>query len=146
MRRRPIIALSGGFDPLHVGHVRMIEQAKAYGDVIVILNSDDWLERKKGFVFMDWKQRCEILDALESVYLVMGVDDEDDTVRDALEKLRPDYFGNGGDRGQGNTPEHELCQELGIIEVYSLGGTKIQSSKDLVIRAVEGAFNELNDN
>lgn len=143
MRRKPIIALSGGFDPLHVGHVRMIEQAQAYGDVVVILNSDDWLRRKKGYVFMTWDQRCEILDALESVFLVMGVDDSDDTVCSALRDLRPDYFGNGGDRTRENTPEHELCRELGVEEIYGLGGGKVESSSNLVFKALsEVVINE----
>ena len=136
MRRRPIITLSGGFDPLHVGHVRMIEQAAAYGDVVVILNSDEWLKRKKGFVFMTWAQRCEILDALESVYLIMGVDDSDDTVCSALRDLHPDYFGNGGDRTRENTPEREVCRELGIEQVYELGGGKIESSSSLLYKAM----------
>ena len=142
MRRRPIIALSGGFDPLHVGHVRMIEQAQAYGDVVVILNSDKWLLRKKGFVFMTWDQRCEILDALSSIHLVLGVDDRDDTVCQALKSLRPDYFGNGGDRTSYNTPEADLCKKLDVEEIYNLGGGKVQSSSRLVFRAVDDVLTD----
>lgn len=132
MRQKPIIAVSGGFDPLHVGHTRLITSAKAYGGVVVILNSDEWLERKKGFIFMPWEQRREIIDALHAVHLVVGVNDEDGTVCSALELIRPDYFGNGGDRTSDNTPEAQLCHELGIEMVYNLGGGKIQSSSELV--------------
>ena len=60
MRERPLIAVSGGFDPVHIGHIRMIRDAARYGDVMVIINSDDWLQRKKGYVFMPYEQRAEM--------------------------------------------------------------------------------------
>jgi D-beta-D-heptose 7-phosphate kinase/D-beta-D-heptose 1-phosphate adenosyltransferase len=120
----------------------MIEQAKGWGDVVIILNSDAWLMMKKGYVFMTWEQRCEILDALESVHLVMGADDSDGTVCSTLRLLRPDYFGNGGDRVESNTPEHELCQELGIETLYKLGGGKIESSSHLIDRIITSLHNQ----
>lgn len=129
-----VIALSGGFDPLHVGHVRMINHAAAYGQVVIILNSDEWLMRKKGYVFMPYEERAEILLSLRSVSAVRKVDDTDDSVCEALKRISPDLFGNGGDRTNKNTPEKELCEKLGIELVWNLGGPKIQSSSELVAK------------
>ena len=75
--KKPIIAVSGGFDPVHIGHVRMIKDASRYGDVLVIINSDEWLERKKGYVFMPWKERAEIMGNIKGVTTVTSVDDSD---------------------------------------------------------------------
>jgi len=129
------ILLSGGFDPLHIGHVRMIKAASRRCEVIIALNSDDWLMRKKGYVFMPFDERKEILESLEAVSGVTHVDDSDETVCEAINRIRPDCFGNGGDRLPGNTPEHELCEKLSIHLVYGLGGEKIQSSSELVDNA-----------
>jgi cytidyltransferase-like protein len=68
--KKPTVMVSGGFDPVHVGHIRMILAAAKYGDVIVIANSDDWLYRKKGFVFMEFSSRYEILNSIKGVILV----------------------------------------------------------------------------
>jgi D-beta-D-heptose 7-phosphate kinase/D-beta-D-heptose 1-phosphate adenosyltransferase len=129
------IAVSGGFDPVHVGHVRMIQGAALNGDVLVIVNSDEWLLRKKGYVFMPFNEREEILLAIKGVTRVVPVDDSDGTVCDALRKYLPDFFANGGDRVQTNTPEMSVCEELGIEMVWNIGGEKIQSSSDLVSRS-----------
>jgi cytidyltransferase-like protein len=126
------IAVSGGFDPIHVGHVRMILDATKYGDVIVILNSDDWLLRKKGYVFMPFEERCEIVRSISGVVRTESVDDLDNTVCEALSRINPDIFGNGGDRTSTNTPEQNLCNRIGIEMMWGLGGGKIQSSSDLV--------------
>lgn len=131
------ICLSGGFDPIHVGHVRMINHAAAYGLVVVILNSDEWLMRKKGYVFMPWEERSEIIHSIRSVTSVVKVDDSDDSVCEALKRVKPDFFGNGGDRTNKNTPEKALCEELGIQMVWNLGGGKIQSSSELVAKIKE---------
>ena len=129
---RKTIMVSGGFDPIHVGHVRMILDAANYGDVIVVANSDDWLKRKKGYIFMPWEERVEILSSIRGVASVVSVDDSDNSVCEAIDRVRPDYFANGGDRKVGNTPEVELCSKLGINLVWNVGGDKIQSSSDLV--------------
>ena len=126
------IMVSGGFDPIHVGHVRMILAAAEYGNVIVVANSNKWLMRKKGYIFMPWEERSEIIKSIRGVKEVVGVDDSDGTVCAALESYRPSMFGNGGDRTTKNTPEKELCKKLGIKMVWCLGGDKIQSSSDLV--------------
>ena len=133
--KRPTVLVSGGFDPVHVGHIRMIREAAKYGDVIVIANSDDWLHRKKGFNFMDFKARYEILDSIKGVIEVDSVDDSDGTVCDALRRHKPTYFANGGDRQKNNTPEAQLCKELGIELLWGIGGhEKVESSSDLVGR------------
>lgn len=126
------IMVSGGFDPIHVGHVRMILDASRYGNVIVVANSDDWLMRKKGYVFMPWEERAEIISSIRGVISVERVDDSDNSVCEAIERLRPDYFANGGDRKIGNTPEVDLCSKLGINLIWNVGGEKIQSSSELV--------------
>ena len=126
------ICVSGGFDPVHIGHLRMMQEAAKIGKVIVIVNSDKWLMRKKGYIFMPFKERCEIIKGFTGVYETTHVDDRDNTVSEALRRLKPDYFGNGGDRKTDNTPEMEVCTELGIGLVWNVGGGKIQSSSDLV--------------
>lgn len=130
---RPTVMVSGGFDPVHVGHIRMIREASKYGDVIVIANSDEWLHRKKGFNFMDFQARYEILDAIKGVILVDSVDDSDGTVCDAIKRHCPTYFANGGDRGKENTPEQTVCDELGVELLWGIGGEeKAASSSELV--------------
>lgn len=126
------VMVSGGFDPIHVGHVRMIRDASKYGDVIVVANSDDWLFRKKGYNFMGFTERKEILMSIKGVIDVVAVNDEDGTVCDALINLRPTYFANGGDRTSDNTPEKTVCENLGIKMIWNVGGQKIQSSSELV--------------
>jgi len=132
MTDRPTVAVSGGFDPVHVGHVRMILEAAEVGDVIVIANSDEWLMRKKGYVFMPWEERAEILASIKGVLKVVTVDDSDGTVCEALRREKPTFFANGGDRKTDNTPEMEVCSELGIGLLWEVGGGKIQSSSELV--------------
>ena len=126
------IALSGGFDPVHIGHLRMMQEAATIGKVVVILNSDEWLITKKGYMFMTYEERKEILEGFSCVSEVVSVDDSDGTVCKALNSFRPDCFGNGGDRKDNNVPEIETCHKLNIELVWNLGGSKIQSSSDLV--------------
>ncbi len=107
----------------------MIEDAAQYGEVHVILNSDDWLIRKKGFFFQPWLDRRKVLE----VYTphIYEVDDSDSTVCEALARIKPDYFGNGGDRGKTNTPELFFCEKIGIEPVFGLGGGKYSSSSTI---------------
>jgi cytidyltransferase-like protein len=130
------VMVSGGFDPVHAGHIRMIRHAAEYGDVIVIANSDEWLWRKKGFVFMEYERRVEILNAIKGVVLVDSVDDSDGTVCEAIRRLEPTYFANGGDRGKLNTPEQSVCEELGVKLLWGIGGKeKVDSSSELAKKA-----------
>jgi cytidyltransferase-like protein len=136
--KRKVVAVSGGFDPVHVGHVQMIEEAAEHGDVMVIINSDDWLLRKKGYVFMPWPEKAYIMSQIKGVTRVVSVDDSDDSVCEALRTHKPDCFANGGDRRKTNTPEMDVCEELGIALMWNVGGGKIQSSSDLVNKAKWG--------
>ena len=131
------VMVSGGFDPIHVGHVRMILDAAEHGDVIVVANSDDWLKRKKGYIFMPFEERKEIIESIRGVLKVVSVNDADNTVCAALIEHEPDFFANGGDRKQDNTPEKIVCESLGIEMLWNVGGGKIQSSSDLVKNANE---------
>ena len=129
---RPTVMVSGGFDPVHAGHIRMIRDAAQFGDVIIVANSDDWLYRKKGFVFMEWERRVEILNAIKGVILVDSVDDSDGTVCEAIRRLEPTFFANGGDRGKTNTPEQAVCEEIGVKLLWGVGGEeKLDSSSEL---------------
>ena len=144
--KRKIVAVSGGFDPVHIGHVRLINEAKKLGDkLVVIMNNDNWLRTKKGYVFMEETDRKEILESFSAVDEVITTshseNDPDRSVCRALRKLRPDIFANGGDRTSSDAkrttsslnPEIELCQELDIQAVFNVGkGGKVRSSSNLV--------------
>lgn len=130
--------VSGGFDPPHIGHIRMFKEASKWGKVIVALNSDEWLMRKKGYVFMSFKERKEIISEFASVEYVMDFDDSDGTACHAISSMKPDAFANGGDRKKDNTPEMDLCDELGIQMLWGIGGQdKPQSSSWLVNKFLE---------
>ena len=134
MSEEIIVTVSGGFDPIHVGHVRMIQEAAKLGDkLVVIMNNDNWLNKKKGEAFMPQEQRKEIIEALEGVHKVVLTghepDCEDMSVCDALREIQPHIFANGGDRFADNIPEAVLARELGIDTVFNVGrGGKMQSS------------------
>ena len=132
-----VIAVSGGFDPVHVGHLRMMQDAAQHGKLLVIVNSDDWLLRKKGYVFMPWEERAELIGAYDFVDHVVMAKDDDRTVVASLDELRPDIFANGGDRENVNTPEARFCRENGIEMIWGIGGGKIQSSSSMVTSATQ---------
>ncbi len=133
-----IVAVSGGFDPVHIGHVRMFIEAKKLGDkLVVIANNDHWLRAKKGFNFMPEAERKEIIEAFRAVDEVLLTFHEegctDMSVCKELEELKPDVFANGGDRKADNIPEYQVCERLGIHMEFNVGhGGKVQSSSDLV--------------
>lgn len=136
--KKIVAAISGGFDPIHIGHVRMIAEARALGDeLVVIINNDNWLRMKKGYVFMPQEQRKEIIENIKGVDRVIITNHKkgttDMSVCEALKKLKPGIFVNGGDRMTTNTPEVALCKKLGIKMVWNVGnGGKVQSSSWLV--------------
>ena len=133
-----LVAVSGGFDPVHRGHVRMFNEAKKLGDrLLVILNNDNWLRAKKGYAFMPEDERKEIIEAFAAVDQVLLTSHEPDprdmSVCAELRALKPDIFANGGDRKSDNVPEYALCEELGIEMAFEVGqGGKIQSSSWLI--------------
>ena len=155
--RKSIIVLSGGFDPVHKGHLRMFREASWLGhQVIVGLNSDDWLTRKKGKPFMEFEERKEILEGFKYINTVLPFDDSDDTACDLIKKVRTMYnsdtfnydyrdighsgfvdyhqiyFANGGDRTTDNVPEMDVCRNLDVTMLWGVGGGKIQSSSWLI--------------
>ena len=129
------VAVSGGFDPVHIGHVRMFNEAKKLGDkLVVILNNDNWLCTKKGYAFMNENERKEVIEGFKAVDMVVltchSQNDPDSSVSRELEKLKPAIFANGGDRKNINDiPEGRVCKEHGIKMVFRTGkGGKVQSS------------------
>ena len=155
--RKSIIIMSGGFDPVHKGHLRMFREASWLGhQVIVGLNSDDWLSRKKGKPFMKFEERKEIIEGFKYVNQVIPFDDSDDTASDLIRRVYniyegeeheheyedfdhmgmvgyyQIYFANGGDRTTDNVPEMKVCKELDVTMLWGVGGGKIQSSSWLI--------------
>lgn len=137
--KKPIVvAVSGGFDPVHIGHARLLQEAKRLGDeLVVILNNDNWLRKKKRHVFMPERERREVLEALRAVDRVVLTshteDPEDMSVARELAALKPDVFANGGDRFADNVPEVAVCKEIGCEMVFRVGrGGKVQSSSRLL--------------
>ena len=127
------VTVSGGFDPIHIGHIRMIREASKLGKLIVILNNDAFLIRKKGHPFMPLEERKEILENIKGVDSVFISIDEDDSVSESLEAIKPDIFANGGDRkDESEIREAEVCKRLGIEMVFNVGGGKVQSSSWLI--------------
>lgn len=142
-KKEVVVAVSGGFDCLHIGHIRLFQEAKKLGDkLIVILNNDNWLLAKKGYVFMPQNERKEILEALSSVDKVVLTkhpkDPKNMSVCQELLKIKPHIFANGGDRKSKNLPALEVktCKVIGCKMVFNVGkGGKIQSSSWLVKNA-----------
>ena len=141
--KRIVVAVSGGFDPIHIGHVRMMQDAKALGtELVVILNNDNWLRAKKGYTFMHQNERKEILQALGCVDRVVftghGKNPKDMGVAKDILKLKPDIFANGGDRKIGTHAPAEsiVCAKIGCEEAFGIGrGGKVQSSSWLIKKA-----------
>ena len=137
-KKEVVVAVSGGFDPIHSGHVRMFHEAKKLGTkLVVILNNDNWMKLKKGQPFMQEKERKEIIEALRDVDKVVLTNHKpgtkDYSVCDTLRKVKPNIFANGGDRKLDNVPEVEVCKQIKCKMVFNVGkGGKIQSSSWLL--------------
>lgn len=137
-RRKIVVAVSGGFDPLHIGHVELFEEAKKLGDqLVVIVNNDNWLRAKKRHIFMSQKERKKILEALRVVDKVILTthpkNPKDMSVCRELEKIKPDIFANGGDRTKKNIPEVATCEKIHCRMVFGVGPSgKMQSSSWLL--------------
>jgi len=133
-----IIVVSGGFDPIHSGHIDLIVNASQLGKVVVLLNSEEWLIRKKGKFFMTWNERSYIIKNIKNVIEVVSFDDSDNTAVDGLVKVQRKYndydifFANGGDRDNTNTPEKAFCIKNNIGEIYEVGGKKTNASSELL--------------
>lgn len=134
-----IVLVTGGFDPLHSGHIEYFKEAKKLGDkLIVAVNSDKWLERKKGKSFMSFAERASVIRALTGVDFVIDFNDDDDTAKHAIEMVRMSYprntiiFANGGDRVDTNIPEMDI-KDSNVKFVFGIGGfNKANSSSWLL--------------
>ena len=136
MKKEKIVCVSGYFNPIHVGHIRMFRDAKALGTkLIVIINNDKQALAKKGKIIIPENDRLEIVKAIKWVDDAIIAIDKDKTVCETLRKIKPDIFANGGDRIEGNVPEDKVCEELGIEMIYNVGGEKADSSTDIIKRA-----------
>lgn len=125
------VAVSGYFDPIHVGHLEYFKYAKELGThLVVIVNNDHQCSLKKGKSFMAEKDRVKIVEAIKGVDEVVLSVDEDRTVCKTLEMVNPDIFANGGDRHNKEIPESKVCRKCNIKLVDGLGN-KIRSSSDL---------------
>ena len=125
------VAVSGYFDPIHVGHLEYLKMAKELGDsLVVIVNNNYQCKLKKGKPFMDQNDRLEIVKALRFVDEVFLSIDKDRTVCKSLEAVRPNIFANGGDRATSEVPEAPICKKYNIKMVDGLGD-KIRSSSNL---------------
>ena len=139
-RASKTVVVSGGFDPVHKGHIKLFKEACKLGDrLVVILNNDNWLHQKKSFIFMPQQERKYILESIRYVdEVVLSYHEEapkDMSVCSELTVIDPDIFANGGDRKQDNVPEYDLCKELNIETKFNVGGGKVRSSSDLVKNA-----------
>ncbi len=133
-KKSVIVAVSGGFDPIHAGHIEYLKNAKELGDkLIVILNNDDFLTRRKGFVFMPFQERVRVLSALRYVDEVMVSVDEDETVCKSLELLKPNIFAKGPHWTESEIPEAKVCKDLGIKIISGLG-ERVQSSAEKFLK------------
>ena len=153
MKKYKVMLVSGGFDPVHKGHLEMIEKAQEMAEEVwVILNNDFWLRQKKGKPFMKENERQYIMSRIKGVtrtFVCNPRTPTDKTVCDgiysAVMAYRREYegelsmgFGNGGDRGKGNIPEEDYCNSMGVDMVWGLGD-KVQSSSWLIEKALNSA-------
>ena len=135
-----IILVSGGFDPIHSGHIKLINEANKYGDVVVLLNSDQWLRNKKGKEFLPFVERKIIMQNLKGVLDVIEFDDSDRTCVDGIKKAKSIYkdsiikFANGGDRNNDTTPEKDFCDNNDIQTLFGIGGDNKSNSSSWILK------------
>jgi cytidyltransferase-like protein len=135
-----IVLVTGGFDPLHSGHIAYFNAAKQLGDLLFVgLNSDDWLARKKGQPFMPYRERTSIVNALHVVDGIVGFNDDDNSSKQAIINLRKAYpddeiiFANGGDRTKENIPEMDVADD-NVSFVFGVGGEDKANSSSWILQ------------
>jgi cytidyltransferase-like protein len=135
-----IVLITGGFDPLHSGHIAYFKAAKTLGDILIVgLNSDDWLVRKKGAAFMPWNERLCIINNLSMVDEVYTFDDEDGSAKHFIQQARAHYpdaeliFANGGDRTKDNIPEMDVV-DSNLSFVFGVGGENKMNSSSWILQ------------
>ena len=135
-----IVLITGGFDPIHSGHISYIKAARALGDILVVgVNSDDWLTRKKGSPFMPFKERAAVVRAIAGVDFVIDFDDSDGSAKHAIWMVRQSYpqdtiiFANGGDRTDKNIPEMDIVDE-NLQFHFGIGGFNKANSSSWILQ------------
>ena len=135
-----IVLITGGFDPLHSGHIAYFKAAKTLGDMLIVgLNSDDWLVRKKGAAFMPWNERLCIINNLSMVDEVYTFDDDDESAKHFIQQARAHYpnaeliFANGGDRTKDNIPEMDVV-DSNLSFVFGVGGEDKKNSSSWILQ------------
>lgn len=134
-----IILVTGGFDPLHSGHLSMFKSASELGTLVVGLNSDEWLTRKKGMPFLNINERLKIINSLKDVSLCLEFDDSDGSAINAIKRTIEMYknfdivFANGGDRNSENIPEYEFCKSNNVEMIFGVGGENKQNSSSWIL-------------
>ena len=129
-----IVLVSGGFDPIHSGHIKLISEASLHGKVVVLLNSDTWLRNKKGKAFLPINERKIIMESIKNVIDVLEFDDNDKSCIDGIKKAIVKYknhkikFANGGDRDSKNTLELKFCTDNKIQTLWGVGGNDKSNS------------------
>jgi len=137
-----IILVSGGFDPIHSGHINLIKDASKHGDVVVLLNSDAWLIQKKGKEFLPYGERKIIMNALKNVIDVISFDDSDQTCVEGIRKAIEKYpnqkikFANGGDRNDNTSPlpEKVYCEQNKVKVLWGIGGDNKANSSSWILK------------
>ena len=139
-KKRILTLVTGGFDPLHSGHIAYFEQAKDLTNYLVVgLNTEEWLTNKKGQYFMSWKERAEIIRHLDVVDAVITVEDDEygsacSAIERCLEIAQTVVFANGGDRGSNNTPEMDRFGNDPRVEMeFGVGGTDKKNSSSWLL-------------
>ena len=132
-----IVIVTGGFDPIHSGHIALLKEAKNLGHALAVgLNSDEWLRRKKGHEFMPWSERSSIIENLKMVDVVFSFDDSDGSAIDAIKRVKEVYpedeiiFANGGDRTKDNIPEM-IFEDVEFV--FGVGGEDKKNSSSWIL-------------
>jgi cytidyltransferase-like protein len=134
-----IVIVTGGFDPIHSGHIAYINAAAQLGRVVIGVNSDDWLIRKKGAFFMPYEERINIIRNLKNVMGVVEFDDTDNSAKDAIVQVRKLFpknqliFANGGDRTSTNIPEMDIKDD-NLIFKFGVGGEDKKNSSSWILQ------------
>ena len=135
-----IVLVSGGFDPIHSGHIKLISEASLHGKIVVLLNSDTWLCNKKGKAFLPINERKIIMESIKNVIDVLEFDDNDKSCIDGIKKAIVKYknhkikFANGGDRDSKNILEFKFCKDNKIETLWGVGGNDKSNSSSWILK------------
>jgi len=135
-----IVLITGGFDPIHSGHIAYFKAAKELGDILIVgVNSDEWLIRKKGKAFLPFNERATIVESIKGVHRAISFNDDDGTAKDAIQLVRESFphehivFANGGDRTKENIPEMDIY-DTNVSFVFGVGGEDKKNSSSWILK------------